>query len=317
MEENDTSTSSAQPFNETFTDSITRSSSPTSEISTSAKSNIEIYDNPTSKKAKFGRKGGSKKRSWVCNYFEEKKVIKTIQQLDKKVNVEVTYAICLVLNNSDQECKSQLKLTGGSTSNLISHLSNIHGITKDGPKLSEHDDDAINIVLIILTVSTASEACKDARRLKQIQLTEDEWDLMKDLVVILVLSMKPQRSLVVRNIINTPTNTANMRHKIKNALYSALLHYWNLSDDEVFLACLLDPRCKKLRFATISQRCEAEAALHTKYNDAKSLYQSSTTLSTKSFSPNEDQNNQGSQVYQKSFLKTVFIQDISNESNDE
>ncbi|CAG8765799.1 6978_t:CDS:2, partial [Dentiscutata heterogama] len=35
---------------------------------------------------------------------------------------------------------SQLKLTGGSTSNLISHLSNIHGITKDGPKLSEHDD---------------------------------------------------------------------------------------------------------------------------------------------------------------------------------
>ncbi|CAG8854470.1 45830_t:CDS:1, partial [Gigaspora margarita] len=39
MEENDTSqsTSSAQPFNETFTDSITRSSSPTSEISTSAR----------------------------------------------------------------------------------------------------------------------------------------------------------------------------------------------------------------------------------------------------------------------------------------
>ncbi|CAG8854234.1 38820_t:CDS:2, partial [Gigaspora margarita] len=62
---------------------------------------------------------------------------------------------------------------------------------------------------------------------------------------------------------------------------------------------------------------DAEAALHTKYNDAKSLYQSSTTLSTKSFSPNEDQNNQGSQVYQKSFFQTVFIQDISDESNNE
>ncbi|CAG8513497.1 14421_t:CDS:2 [Dentiscutata heterogama] len=85
MKENDTSTSSAQPFNEMFTDSITRSSSPTLEISTSARSDIKIYDNPTFKKAKFGRKGGS-------------------------------------------------------TSNLISHLSNIHGITKDGPKLSEHDD---------------------------------------------------------------------------------------------------------------------------------------------------------------------------------
>ncbi|CAG8603250.1 3887_t:CDS:2 [Cetraspora pellucida] len=194
MEENDTSTSSAQLFNETFTDSITRSSSPTSEISTSARSDIEIYDNPTSKKAKFGQKGGS-------------------------------------------------------TSNLISHLSNIHGIMKDGPKLSEHDDidsefkiheillsltyvkyshtantiqeklediisdwgltekmikktltylrakmdvltqwnssfltweclllikNAINIVLTTLTVSTASEVYKDARRLKQIQLTEDD-----------------------------------------------------------------------------------------------------------------------------------------------
>ncbi|CAG8857429.1 17832_t:CDS:1, partial [Gigaspora margarita] len=33
--------------------------------------------------------------------------------------------------------------------------------------------------------------------------------------------------------------------------------------------------------------------------------------------PNEDQNNQGSQVYQKSFFQTVFMQDISDESNDE
>ncbi|CAG8698925.1 7039_t:CDS:1, partial [Dentiscutata heterogama] len=53
MEENDTSTLSAQPFNETFTNSITRSSSPTLKISTSTRSDIEIYDNPTSKKAKF------------------------------------------------------------------------------------------------------------------------------------------------------------------------------------------------------------------------------------------------------------------------
>ncbi|CAG8850344.1 2350_t:CDS:2, partial [Gigaspora margarita] len=30
--------------------------------------------------------------------------------------------------------------------------------------------------------------------------------------------------------INTPTNIKNMKHKIKNALYSALLHYWDLSD---------------------------------------------------------------------------------------
>ncbi|CAG8798899.1 14780_t:CDS:1, partial [Gigaspora margarita] len=64
MDKNDTlqSTSLVQPFSESMANSITRSSSPTSEISTSARNNIKIYDNSTSKKAKFGRrKGGSKK----------------------------------------------------------------------------------------------------------------------------------------------------------------------------------------------------------------------------------------------------------------
>ncbi|CAG8838753.1 21415_t:CDS:2, partial [Gigaspora margarita] len=60
-----------------------------------------------------------------------------------------------------------------------------------------------------------------------------------------------------------------------------------------------------LRFATISQRREAKAALRTKYNDAKSLYQSLTTLSTKSFSPNENQNNQGNQNSQKAFFPII------------
>ncbi|CAG8733903.1 20574_t:CDS:1, partial [Dentiscutata erythropus] len=75
--------------------------SSTSEISTSTRSDIEIHNNPTSKKTKFGRKGGSKKRSWVWEYFKEKKVIETVQQLDKKVNIGITYAVCLVLSNSD------------------------------------------------------------------------------------------------------------------------------------------------------------------------------------------------------------------------
>ncbi|CAG8798897.1 14779_t:CDS:1 [Gigaspora margarita] len=176
--------------------------------------------------------------------------------------------------------------------------------------------DAINIVLTTLTVSTTSEARKDAKRLKQIQLTEDEWDLMKDLVEILGPFYETTEALggseyitisymflsilaLMQNLtsltsssdeelndeidfetddsvfnedirfidaqeeeeegpkkrkisINTPTNTANIEHKIKNALYSALLHYWDLFDSEVFLTCLLDPKCKKLRFATIS-----------------------------------------------------------------
>ncbi|CAG8840558.1 22626_t:CDS:2, partial [Cetraspora pellucida] len=37
---------------------------------------------------------------------------------------------------------------------------------------------AIDIVLATLSVSSASEAKKDARRLKEIQLTNNEWDLI-------------------------------------------------------------------------------------------------------------------------------------------
>ncbi|CAG8546650.1 4637_t:CDS:2 [Dentiscutata heterogama] len=71
--------------------------------------------------------------------------------------------------------------------------------------------------------------------------------------------------------INTPIDVTNMQHKIKNALYNALLHYWDLSDEELFLAYLLDPRFKKLRFATSTQQLQAKAALREKYNNIKSL----------------------------------------------
>ncbi|RIB02306.1 hypothetical protein C2G38_2125544 [Gigaspora rosea] len=45
--------------------------------------------------------------------------------------------------------------------------------------------DAIDIVLATLTVSNALEARKDAKRLKEIQLIENEWDMMRDIVNIL------------------------------------------------------------------------------------------------------------------------------------
>ncbi|CAG8560195.1 17814_t:CDS:2, partial [Cetraspora pellucida] len=225
-------------------------------------------------------------------------------------------------------------------------------------KVSDQND-AIDIVLTTLTISTAPDARKDAKRLKEIQLTDDEWNLMKDLVNILgpfcevteVLGgseyisisyivpsiLKLMQKLIgptsysdeeplrysdeelnnevnfetddlafdndigftdaqeeeekdpkKRKInINTPTNTVNMRYRIKNALYNALLHYWDLSDNEVLLACLLDPRCKTLHFASPNQQQQAETALRTKYNDAKSIRQSSLS-SNRSSSSNKD-----------------------------
>ncbi|CAG8850289.1 38582_t:CDS:2, partial [Gigaspora margarita] len=201
--------------------------------------------------------------------------------------------------------------------------------------------DAIDIVLTTLNASTMPEAHRNAKRLKEIQLTEDDSKYITISYIFLsILALMQELSSSIcysveelnevdfetddfafdenigfvdaqeeeeegpkkrRISINTPTNTANMKHKVKNALYNTLLHYWDLSDGEVFLACLLNLRCKKLRFATLSQRHEAEAALRTKYNNTKSLYQSSTTSSNKSFSTNEDQDmREGCQIYQKS-----------------
>jgi len=254
--------------------------------------------------------------------------------------------------------------------------------------------DAIDIVITTLTVTNSPEARRDGRRLKEIQLTEDEWDLMKDLVDILGPFFETEELggseyitisyiltsilALIRNLansinhsadelsdelndelsdeelseevnfetndlafdnnigfidakeeeeqgpkkrkinINTPTNTKNMKHKIKNALYNALLHYWDLSDSDALLACLLDLRCKKLKFASPTQKRQAETTLYDKYNNLKSLHQSSTP-SDKPLSPHNDQDNQEEQhqIYQKSFFKTIFMQDTPEELNDE
>ncbi|CAG8655443.1 1882_t:CDS:2, partial [Scutellospora calospora] len=68
----------------------------------------------------------------------------------------------------------------------------------------------------------------------------------------------------------------------------------------------------------LSERHQAETTFRNKYNEIKSLHKVST-LSDKSFSPREDQDKQEEQrqIYQKSFFRTVFIQDTSEELNDE
>ncbi|CAG8546672.1 4638_t:CDS:2, partial [Dentiscutata heterogama] len=81
-------------------------------------------------------RGGSKKRSWVWKYFESEKVIEIKEESDD-IKIEVTYGVCLVLNDSGKKYNTRLRIIGGSTSNLISHLTNTHDITQDRPKLRE------------------------------------------------------------------------------------------------------------------------------------------------------------------------------------
>ncbi|CAG8659173.1 4487_t:CDS:2, partial [Racocetra persica] len=72
------------------------------------------------------------------------KVIKTVQQHDKTVNIKVIYAVCDMLDDSNKKYNARLKVPSGSTSNLISYLSSKHGIIQDGPGLPPDKDKVVN-----------------------------------------------------------------------------------------------------------------------------------------------------------------------------
>ncbi|CAG8554877.1 8804_t:CDS:2, partial [Cetraspora pellucida] len=220
--------------------------------------------------------------------------------------------------------------------------------------------DAINIVLATLTVSSATEAKKDAKRLKEIQLTNNEWDLMRDIVNILgpffevtealsgseyvtfscmipsilglmnklgcsiegsdklnnTINFEMNNLVFNDNVgfvdaqeeeeggpkgrkikINTPIDVTNMQHKIKNTLYNALLHYWDLSDEELFLAYLLDLSLKSLHQSSLTQT-----------NQPLDFYDEQCST---------ENNQKECQIYQKTFFKSIFMHNTFDESNDE
>ncbi|CAG8519406.1 10493_t:CDS:2 [Dentiscutata heterogama] len=275
---------------ESFANPVTRSNSPDSETrSTSAKSDNETPNMPTIKKTKVGR----------------------------RVNIEVTYAICQVLNDSDKEhCNIQLKTSSGSTSNLITHLLSAYGITQNGPGLSGPDSDNSKSTQTKIDSFIKNTYPHSKSKNNKLTMTLIKF-IICDAQPISLVSSQFFCEFVkeLDPMFNIPNEKS---HKIKNALYSVLLHYWDLSDGDAFLVCLLDPRCKKLMLATPTQRHQAETALRNKYNEIKSLYKASTS-SNKSFSPREDQDKQEGQrqIYQKTFFKTVFMQNTSEELNDE
>ncbi|CAG8494321.1 1220_t:CDS:10 [Dentiscutata erythropus] len=66
-------------------------------------------------------------------------------------------------------------------------------------------------------------------------------------------------------LIKLPQICNGMIENVKIALFNALNYYWEYPIREALLATLLDPRNKKLEFATYSQRLEAEAYLVAEY----------------------------------------------------
>ncbi|CAG8522756.1 30982_t:CDS:2 [Gigaspora margarita] len=158
---------------------------------------------------------------------------------------------------------------------------------------------AIEVMQLTMSHSKDSIVKKDARRLKQIMLTPDEWQLMKDLVKILqsfadvttmlegskyttmshmfpaISSLKKLFNITYNAQININLddsiqflmmikNEPELKN-VKIALFNALNYYWEYPIREALLATLLDPRNKKMEFETYSQRLEAEAYLVAEY----------------------------------------------------
>ncbi|CAG8812985.1 30559_t:CDS:2, partial [Gigaspora margarita] len=324
-----------QSFDKLLTD---RPKSPVLENTSSEESNNEIFEKPTYKKTKLSHKGS------------------------KNIKVEITYGICQITNNSKTKCSAQLKILGGSTSNLISHLTNIHGITPNGPKLRNNGLVQKETILVFVKIINNEIFLSSPNKSKSIffaksgsyPYTKSKNDkLTKALVKFFIQDAQPISLAVSPNFrefikeldsmfslpnekrldcsmkysdesdyvnfettdlvfnnniefvdaqeknkggpkdrkikINAPIDVTNMQYKIKNALYNALLHYWDLSDNELFFACLLDPRFKKLRFATSTQQLQAKAAFREKYNNIKSLHQSPLTPINQSLDVYEEQ----------------------------
>jgi len=70
-------------------------------------------------------------------------------------------------------------------------------------------------------------------------------------------------------LINTPQDCKDLIKNVKLALYTAINHYWSVSQDEGMIAILLDPRCKSLNFADDSQKNRTRDLLKEIYSKKK------------------------------------------------
>ncbi|CAG8822008.1 3698_t:CDS:2, partial [Cetraspora pellucida] len=200
--------------------------------------------------------------------------------------------------------------------------------------------DYIDMVLIMLSKDNSPDARQDYNRLKKIMLTEDDGSeyvtisMMHLLITALIAKLRPvtqdldlpldldsddtafdedleyeddaEETMIgpkKRRIkINTPINISGLLDRIKLSLYKALLHYWPDPDINVYLACQLDPRCKRL--LPTSKRDKAEEALHMMYAEFKAQYYSSKQVASVSSTSISTTNQDKEQAYYKGFIKS-------------
>jgi hAT family protein len=227
----------------------------------------------------------------------------------------------------------------------------------------------IDIVISSLNASKDQNSKEDARRLTKINLTNDEWDVIRDLLEILgpfaeltetlegtkyatmsyiypgIAKLKkrfcPTIELNNNNLnletddhafeehqfedadeddepearrkikINIPTNTTGILDNTKANLYKALEKYYEVIEKEALIAALLDPRKKKLKFASNDEKELAKVSL----NEVYELMKNNTNIQQESSGPKPKKRKiSKARVYTKSlFSDDEFNDDTQNE----
>lgn len=168
---------------------------------------------------------------------------------------------------------------------------------------------------------------KDAKRLKQIMITDDEWDLIADLTEVLSTfaeatedlggskyitnSMRmPMLMEIIKTVatdlsydqdsdetddeafendnieeeqgssnskIDEPINTFGLLDKVKSRLYKNIKKYYPTLTTESLISSILDPRFKKLDFASEAQQIDTKCHLQELFENEKEYHQTITT----------------------------------------
>ncbi|CAG8739101.1 124_t:CDS:2, partial [Cetraspora pellucida] len=115
----------------------------------------------------------------------------------------------------------------------------------------------IKVMQLTMSHSKDSIVKKDARHLKQIMLTSEEWQLIKNLVKILQPFTNATKMLEFQEEIDLIDESEVLNTEFKTKINQTKINIPQVS----LLVTLLDPRNKKMKFVTYSQRLEAKAYL--------------------------------------------------------
>ncbi|EXX65112.1 hypothetical protein RirG_136420 [Rhizophagus irregularis DAOM 197198w] len=168
-----------------------------------------------------------------------------------------------------------------------------------------------------------NNAKEDAKRLNKINLTNNEWDIIRDLLEILgpfaelteILEEvdeddEPDARRKIK--INTPINTFGLLDNIKSNLYKALENYFEVIEKEALIAALLDPRKKKTMFANNDRKELAKANFREVYELAKN----DTNIHLEKCEPKLKKRKTSTRVYKRSLFSDDESHDLQTEDNE-